>query len=1409
MSSCNDGVCGTGGFAGPKPGDPNSISTFTATPGYGGINLNWNLPTINPYAVAHVRIFRATSSNPAQATLLHVVHGDFYFDIVAPNITYYYWLEVVSVNGTYDAWIGPASSSAMSSIEKTIEEITGRIDAGVLAQSLKTEIGQISLLGNSITTEVTNRIAEINSLAGTISSIQGELTNTITMVEQEVNQRIDSDGAIVTQLDLWAAGFEESIAGITEEVTLQVGPEGALAKRVTTAETSLYGSVSTGEVGLITKVDGIDGKVDDIGALYTVKLQVGTTPEGDKLIGGFGVYNDGTTVQAGFDVDEFWVGRTNANKRKPFMIENGVVYIDEAAIKTLTFNKLRDEQGTFIVQNGKVKANYIDTNGLIIRDANGNAIFGAGTALNVSLISGLGTLATQNTVANTQVTGLGSLATRNTVTTGMVTGLGALATQSSVTTGQVSGLGPFATRPAGGLLPTDMPGLGDLALLDKVSVADVSNLGALAAKDALLAADIADLGALATKNSVTVGDISNLGNLASMNTVDYTLVAGTKPPANATYGAPSGTPVGSSTADTVVTNAANGLAAFTGTSKYRTAGAPTNAPVPTGTSIIVSNNSNGSCNIRLDWAGYIQGANQADFLALFWKKGNTAPTVTDASVLFNVTSTASYHIFEGVNPEDTYSFGLAAGRRTESGIEIGNIVAPAANPDWIGFTGGSAVITADIHASAEIGGVLASELVAARNNFNAANDRKATAISAPTVYSDGSAVDHVVNTDGSVDISFEWNFPVGEEGDIDGFQIYLNESTSSGVYNFGTTPANELVYEVPAVKRSFLLLGTPADKYYTFGVRAYRKVDKDIAINGTIVSTLVRASAFDELPYRPSATVAFNGSVLGTIGSTPAATVVAQASNGNAAHAGTTNYRNPGAPTNTPSISSTSTVSTVDGNSLIKVEFSYTQGALPADTIYVYCKEGGGTVVSSDYNIAVAPNTGVVEFRVKPSTSYSFAVQASRTVDGGPVFTGMSANVSRTSNPAQFSGTTTGLIGTVAASAVATAVNNFNTANDRNGTAIADPTLAGGGICIDHTLQTDGSADISFEWQWQTPAAEGDIDGFQVIVYQSASSAAYNFGTDTTQEVIYEMPASKRAFILYGVAANKYYTFGVRAYRKVDKDINATGVIVSNIVKSAVAGENPYQPSTSVAFDGNITGTVNNIPANQINVWSSISGAGKPENGADVTANHTAADFVGRGVLARQDAVFLGSTVKFPNGDIIGVNDLVTRLSKITGGINGNISTFIDGLAITDAYIGNAAIKNAKIDNLAVDTVKIGNEAVTIPKVSTSSSTIVGTNSAITIMTDTITLTHPGTVYASFTTQLGFSSGVVACAIELYINGTLVAQGAGTAVDFCITLSGAVKNLVAGTYTVQVNWIAANNTASVGLRTMFIQGAMK
>lgn len=350
----SDWVCGTGGWSGPKPGDPDNNIILTATPAFGGIDVEWTYPGINPEAVAHTKLYRSTSANPDTRVLHKIVSGNFFYDktTTATLITYYYWIEIVSVHGTVGELIGPASASARPTIEQMIELLTGQIDAGVLAQSLKTEIGKIQLNTLGITQEMIERAKNDDALGVAFNEVSAHSDETRALLQEEVLARTSANEAFVASVNTLYAELGQSIAAVQTQQQALATAQSSLASNITTVQSELEKDLASVQVGLQTNITKVGNKVTEIGALYTAKVDV------NGLIGGFGVYNDGRTVEAGFDVDRFWIGRTR-NKRKPFIIEGNQVYLDEAAINKLSFNKLRDESGSFVVQNGKVKAKYI------------------------------------------------------------------------------------------------------------------------------------------------------------------------------------------------------------------------------------------------------------------------------------------------------------------------------------------------------------------------------------------------------------------------------------------------------------------------------------------------------------------------------------------------------------------------------------------------------------------------------------------------------------------------------------------------------------------------------------------------------------------------------------------------------------------------------------------------------------------------------------------------------------------------------------------------------------------------------------------------------------------------------------------------------------------------------------------
>ncbi|PAV33445.1 hypothetical protein CJD29_22790, partial [Bacillus licheniformis] len=130
--------------------------------------------------------------------------------------------------------------------------------------------------------------------------------------------------------------------------------------------------------------------------------------------------------------------------------------------------------------------------------------------------------------------------------------------------------------------------------------------------------------------------------------------------------------------------------------------------------------------------------------------------------------------------------------------------------------------------------------------------------------------------------------------------------------------------------------------------------------------------------------------------------------------------------------------------------------------------------------------------------------------------------------------------------------------------------------------------------KWEYPDSDEDrynIDGFEVYLYSSESSDEYVFGSKMSHEEMVNVKYDKRSYKFTGLASNKYYTLGVRAYRRVDADIERTGIILSDIVQSKHITENPYLPSAITEVKGRVNGLIQSVskerPANpEVNtIW--------------------------------------------------------------------------------------------------------------------------------------------------------------------------------------------------------------------------------
>lgn len=359
--------CGIVGSDLPIPSDPSNDISLTANTVYTGINVRWSYPSTNAFAVAHTLLFRSEVNNFDSAIQIAIVGGSVYLDKLNPtvNTTYYYWIRVVSRNGTTAPVIGPASAVAVPTPIQTLESLTGLIDNSRLAIALRTEINKITIVDGKIAGETLARINAVAGLATALDNVANGLTEALQFISEEVTQRQEGDSASIQAVQALGTAIGESIslilnfqttqvtkntafaedieqlfvktgldnaASILEVMQTFIDQDNGIAERLTQTEVAIDGDITSGQIGLKSEIDQVTGA---LGTMYLMKVQT------NGLLGGFGLYNDGNIVDAGFDVDRFWIGRTGPDKVKPFIIDNGTVYINKARIRDADIDTLK------------------------------------------------------------------------------------------------------------------------------------------------------------------------------------------------------------------------------------------------------------------------------------------------------------------------------------------------------------------------------------------------------------------------------------------------------------------------------------------------------------------------------------------------------------------------------------------------------------------------------------------------------------------------------------------------------------------------------------------------------------------------------------------------------------------------------------------------------------------------------------------------------------------------------------------------------------------------------------------------------------------------------------------------------------------------------------------------------------
>lgn len=271
-------------------------------PGYAAL-----VTLISGSAGTAATVIRSTSAPTTRDNGDALVGNDIWIDTDDNNQAYFR-------NAANSAWIAARDSTLISlynSISSTVSTNTSNISTA-----------QSDIV--TLTSDTTANASAISSLTSTVNS------NT-SAISTEQTTRANADTALATDITNLTSTVNSNTSAISSEATTRATADAANATAITALDTTV-GTTNANVSTLQTAVSNLEGDAD---AMFV--LQVATESNGSKsaagmVIGSSASSGSGAQSYVQFQADKFaiWSGSSNI---APFIVDNGVVYIDQARIK--------------------------------------------------------------------------------------------------------------------------------------------------------------------------------------------------------------------------------------------------------------------------------------------------------------------------------------------------------------------------------------------------------------------------------------------------------------------------------------------------------------------------------------------------------------------------------------------------------------------------------------------------------------------------------------------------------------------------------------------------------------------------------------------------------------------------------------------------------------------------------------------------------------------------------------------------------------------------------------------------------------------------------------------------------------------------------------------------------------------
>ncbi|HFL7621711.1 TPA: phage tail protein [Klebsiella pneumoniae] len=250
-------------------------------------------------SVTRSHVWISTRGQSGSNTPGYAVYID---DFVITDIT-----DAADAQATADA-----NATAISSLQTKVSDIDGKVTA---------QTSQLS----SMQSKVDASSSKVDQLSKTISDSQSTQASLNTSLQSQIDAQASAN--IKNQADLDSA--TTSIASIKSTQATQATQISAMAK----TQTDMTASLNSQSASIQTLQEAVSNN-DALNSTWMVKMQ--TNNNGQKYAAGIALGVDGKNMQSQFLVqaDRFaLINTSNGNTTTPFVIDNGVTYMNAAFIK--------------------------------------------------------------------------------------------------------------------------------------------------------------------------------------------------------------------------------------------------------------------------------------------------------------------------------------------------------------------------------------------------------------------------------------------------------------------------------------------------------------------------------------------------------------------------------------------------------------------------------------------------------------------------------------------------------------------------------------------------------------------------------------------------------------------------------------------------------------------------------------------------------------------------------------------------------------------------------------------------------------------------------------------------------------------------------------------------------------------